>query len=70
MASYKIESTQNTLYIDQGGRPINGYLVRVMLNGFNEIHEINVPDLNPETVNRAIMRLLEQREALANLGGE
>lgn len=70
MATFRIVNAQNTLYIDNGGRPVNGYQIRVELNGFNETHEINVPSLEPEVVRQAVERLLAQREALANLGGE
>lgn len=70
MAQFRIVSTQNTLYIDNGGRPVTGYLVRVELNGFNETHDINVPSLEPAVVQQAVERLLEQREALSKLGGE
>lgn len=70
MNEYKIERTQPTVYLDDGGRPIRGFIVTVRLTEYNEIHEIHVPDLGLETVGGSIETLLAQRQALAVLGAE
>ncbi len=66
---FSVQSTQNTLYLDRGGQPVNGYRIRVLLEDFDEIHDLNVPNLKPETVMRAVEDLLIQRRALRDLGG-
>jgi len=69
MPGYKIERTQPTVYLDKGGRAVRGFAVYVLLVEFDEVHEINVPSLSPDTVSEAIEGLIEQRKALAALGG-
>lgn len=69
MASYAIERTQPTVYLDKGGRAVRGFAVYVLLVDFDEVHEINVPSLSPDIVSEAIESLIEQRTALAGLGG-
>jgi len=69
MANYKVERTQPTVYIDKGGRPIQGFIVYVHLVDFDEIHELSVPSLSPDIVSAAADDLIEQRQALAELGG-
>jgi len=70
MAKYKVTLTEPTVYLDQGGKAVTGFLVRVYFPDFDEIHELRVPNLKPETVKVAAETLLEQREALALLGEE
>lgn len=65
---YKVENVQPDVYLDQGGKPVRGYLVRVSLLKFAEIHDIQVPSLEPAIVEAAIEILLTNREALAQLG--
>jgi len=69
MADYKVERTQPTVYIDKGGRAVQGFTVYVLLIDFDEVHELNVPSLAPDVVSEAAEKLLEQRQALAELGG-
>jgi len=68
MSSYRVERTQPTVYIDKGGRAVQGFTVYVHLVDFDEIHELNVPSLSPDVVSEAADRLVEQRTALAELG--
>ena len=70
MATFHILQTQNTLYLDRGGQPINGYRLRVELTEFDEVLDINVPSLDPPVVEAAIMSLIDQRRKLHALGGE
>ena len=68
MAEYKVQSVQPDMYLDAGGKPVRGYLVRVEFLDFGEILDIPVPNLDTETVRNAIENLLAQRQALAQLG--
>ena len=68
MAAYKVESVQPDMYLDQGGKPVRGYLVRVSLLEYGEIHDVQVPSLSTSVVKAAIEELLTHRDALAKLG--
>lgn len=68
MASYNIERTQPTVYLDKGGRAVQGFTVYVLLADFDEVHELRVPSLSPDIVSEAAKALVEQRTALAELG--
>jgi len=65
---YQVTRTQPTVYLDEGGKPVRGFLVTVRFTEFKEIHEIHVDSLNPSTVKAAIETLLAERQALADLG--
>ena len=69
MTQYVIEKTTPTVYLDAGGRPVRGFLVTVEFPDYREIHEIQVPTLNPDVVRDAIETLLADRDELATLGG-
>ena len=66
--TYKVERTQPTVYLDKGGRPVQGFVVYVFLADFDEVHEVNVPSLNPTVVGAAVEELLTYRTALSQLG--
>jgi len=68
MASYRIERTQPTVYLDKGGRAVQGFTVYVLLHDFDEVHELRVPSLSPDVVSEAAEALIKQRTALAGLG--
>jgi hypothetical protein len=65
--NFTVEHTQSTVYLNRSGTAIQGYLVIVNLPEFDEVHELRVPDLKPETVKRAAEELYQQRKALAGL---
>ena len=65
---YKIEYVQPDVYLDAGGKPVRGYLVRVSLVKYAEIHDLQVPSLDPDKVKAAVEQLLANRDALAQLG--
>ena len=69
MADYIIEHTQPTVYTDNKGSAISGFLVTVTFPEFDETHEIRVPKLDKETVKTAVEALLDQRRQIADLGG-
>lgn len=66
--AFAIERTTSTVYLDEGNNPVTGFEIRVRLIEFDEIHEINVPNLKAPTVEEAANNLLEDRRALAELG--
>lgn len=68
MPTYRVERTQPTVYLDKAGRPVQGFVVYVLLTKFDELHELHVPSLDANTVKEAVELLYEQRDALAELG--
>jgi len=68
MGKYRVERTQPTVYLDKGGRAVQGFTVYVELGDFDEIHELHVPSLDPDVVSEVADKLLEQRTNLAALG--
>ncbi len=67
-AQYVVEKTADTVYLDDGNNPVQGFQVQIRLMEFGELHTLNVPNLRPETVKAAAELLLEDRKALADLG--
>lgn len=65
---YKVEKTSRYPYLDETDKVIDGYLVRVRLFEFDEVHEVKVPTLEPAIVETSINDLLDQRSAINNLG--
>lgn len=65
---YTIEKTASTTYLDNRNNAIKGYTVFVQLLDYDEFHEINVPNLNENTVKKEIDKLLANRDKLASLG--
>jgi hypothetical protein len=68
MADYSITQTVPTVYLDKRGIAVNGYTVYINLPEFDEIHSIQVPNLDANGVKTAVDKLLKDRRALASLG--
>jgi len=68
LKKYQIEKTRPDPYLDETGSVVNGFSVRVRFTAFDEVHEIQTPDLKPDTVKNLIEDLLSQREAISDLG--
>ena len=66
---FTVERTSDTVYLDEGNNPIQGFEVTIRLIQFDELHTLNVPNIREETVEAAATRLLAQRQILAKLGG-
>lgn len=66
---YTIEKTAPTVYLDNRGNAVQGYLVFVNLTAYNESHELRLPSLDSKVVEKAADKLLADRDALANIGG-
>ena len=65
---FVVERTTDTVYLDEGNNPIQGFQIQIRLIEFEELHSINVPNLKPDTVEAAAKNLLADRQALADLG--
>ncbi len=65
---FAVERTTDTVYLDEGNNPVQGFDVQIRLIEFDELHTLNVPNLRADTVEAAAKRLLEERRALAKLG--
>ncbi len=65
---YTIENTSDTVYLDRSNKAIKGYIVVVNLLDYNELHEVNVPSLDKDTVQKAVEKLIKDRESLNALG--
>ena len=65
---YKVETALPDMYLDAGGKPVRGYVVRVTLLKYGEMHDVQVPSLDTKVVKSAIEKLSAQRDALAALG--
>lgn len=65
---FVVEKTSDTVYLDEGNNPVTGFQVQIRLVAFGELHTLNVPNLKPDTVTAAAQEILEDRQALADLG--
>lgn len=65
---YQIEKATPTTYLDKLDKVINGFLVRFVVVEFDETYEINLPDIETDTVKEAIEKLISDREAIRDLG--
>ena len=65
---YSVISTTPTVYNDPLAGIVNGYLVRVHLVNYDEVHELRVPKIDPKAVKAEIDKLIKQRDGLAELG--
>ena len=65
---YKITNTRPNVYINQLRQAVNGFQVTVQLIEFDELHLVDVPNLEPTTVSKAVEKLLDNRQGLQNLG--
>lgn len=65
---FVITRTVSTTFLDEGNNPVLGFEVFFLLPEFDEMHSVNVPNLQAPTVEAAINIILEDRRALAELG--
>ena len=65
---YTIDHQEPTSYIDTAGNVINGYLISGTIVKFDEGFQLQVPNLDANTVDRKIKELVAAREKLAGLG--
>jgi hypothetical protein len=67
-ALYTITGTRPKIYIGNDGSPINGFEVRFTIEANGEGHMVDVPKLDPKTVDAAIKAVISQRMLLDKLG--
>lgn len=67
MSSYTIISSVPTTYNDPERGIVNGVLVKVRLQPYNEVHDLRVPEMNVTLVKAAADKLLAERDALQAL---
>jgi len=65
---YQIEKTTTTTYLGENDQVVSGYSLKVRFLDFDELHEINVPDMTPENVKLILDRSVADREAVRDLG--
>lgn len=70
MSAYSITQTSSTVYLDNRGQAVQGFLLLVHLQEYDEILEVRVPNLKDGTVKNAVSSLVKERDALAKLGSE
>lgn len=66
--TYTVERTAPTVYLDARGQAVQGYIVFVKLDAYDESHEVRVPSLSTNIVKKAVDDLVQNRDAIANLG--
>lgn len=59
--------TYPTVYVDKARKVVKGFTVQFEMLVYNEIHEVDVPNLKVETVSKVIETLINERETLASL---
>lgn len=64
---FSVVSTQPYTYQDATSRLVHGYRVFFKIIQFDEVHEVNVPNLDPLTVQAAVGPIIANREKLAQL---
>jgi len=68
MADYSITQTVPNVYLDKRGIAVQGYTVYFLLTAYDEIHQVNVPSLDPKIVAAEVSKVKTNRDALAKLG--
>jgi len=62
---YKVSTTQPYTYQTPEGRLINGYRVYFVITEFNETFYVDVPQMDPTTIAKAIDPIVKGRKALS-----
>lgn len=62
---YTVISTQPYTYLDETSAVVDGHRVFFNITEFNETHFVNVPTLNPATVQAAISALVADRKSIS-----
>lgn len=69
MPNYTIERVSDTTYLDDAGQVVQGVAVRFRLHDFDEVRTVNAANDHPATIENAIEKVVDRRQALAELGG-
>ncbi len=62
---YTVISTQPYTYLDATGQVVDGYRVYFEISEFSETHFVQVPNLTPAVVNKAIQALVDDRKNIS-----
>ncbi len=62
---YTVISTQPYSYLDQTGQVVDGYRVYFDIPEFGETHFVQVPNLTPAVVSKAVQALVDDRKSIA-----
>ena len=68
MGNYQVTNTTTSIYLDKGGKAVNGYTISLYFPEFDEVHTLQLPSLAMDQVKAAGDLLYTQRAALAKLG--
>ncbi len=64
-ADYTVISTQPYTYLDTTGQVVDGFRVYFDITEFEETHFVQVPNLKPVTVQKAVKGLVDDRKNIA-----
>lgn len=67
---YQVTRVQNTVYLDNAGKAVQGFTVSVALPELAETIDIKVPSIDAKIVAAEIDTLITNREALSKLGSK
>ena len=67
MASYSIQFIRPTVIIDEGGAPVKGFLVRILIYPWGEARDLELTVADPQAVNDAAVAEITNRAALDKL---
>ena len=62
---YALISTQPYTYLDETNQVVDGYRVYFNITEFDETHFVQVPNLSPAVVEKAVMSLVEDRKSIS-----
>ena len=65
---YTVQSTRPDVQVNKSGTPVRGYVLSVYLSEWDETHDIFVDQLDPKVAQKAIDKLIENRQAISSLG--
>ena len=68
MGTFKIDHVQPSMIFDKGRNPVNGFIITGTIYPWDEYFEIRSSTLDKETVADQIEVLIQNREALEELG--
>ncbi len=67
MASYSIQFIRPTVIIDEGGAPVKGFLVRILIYPWSEARDLELTTDDPKAINDAATAAIINRAALDKL---
>ena len=62
---YALISTQPYTYLDETNQVVDGYRIHFTITEFDEAHFVQVPNLSPAVVKKAVTALVEDRKSIS-----